>query len=63
MRVCCVNALAWMDLPESSLKSSQRLPPATFFWSSEEALEALESSEDESPDDEFSAAQKRDMLC
>ncbi len=50
-------------LPESSLKSSQRLAfPLLFLWSSEEEDETLESSESELSEDDSFAAQKRDML-
>jgi hypothetical protein len=51
------------DLPESSLNSSHLLfPPAPFLLSSEEELDTLESSEDESSSEDSFAAQKRDML-
>ena len=51
-----------MDLPESSLNSSHLLFPPAFLLSSEEELETLESSEDDSSELDSFAAQNRDMI-
>jgi|AntRauTorckE5430_2_1112549.scaffolds.fasta_scaffold19004_4 hypothetical protein len=50
------------NLPESSLNSSHLLFPPALLLSSEEELETLESSEDDSSELDSFAAQKRDMF-